>query len=115
MDGGCPLVSGYLAGGEAATWAIAGCVRDVMRCGAMQSAATVGVAPNCRRSFRLGGDEKNTMHPISHTNNECAREARESLPEAGEAEPQDDHSTRGRRRREEPCCLLAPVKSESGV
>ena len=102
MDGGSLLVSGCLAGGEAATWAMAGCVRDVMRCGAMQSAATVGVAPNCRRSFRLGGDEKNTMHPIRHTkelknrgdfkakSDELQPDARackagEGSPEAGEA------------------------------
>jgi len=53
--GGCLLVSGWLGEGEAASWAIAGRVRDVMRCGsnAMQSAATVGPAPDCR-SFRLG-------------------------------------------------------------
>jgi len=44
------LVSGWLGGGEAASWAIAGHVRDVMRCGAMQSTTTGELAGGRRGS-----------------------------------------------------------------
>ena len=39
------MVSGYLEGGEAAIWAIAGRVRAVTRCDAMQSTETARLAP----------------------------------------------------------------------
>ena len=56
----------------------------------MQSAAMVGVAPNCRRSFRLGGDKKcwgldfgSSPHPqkCSLTRLQGSNERKASIPE----------------------------------